>query len=41
MVERRADEPVFSGLLGFSQPTANNWDGEASGFSPNYGAEVA
>ncbi|MEU1630511.1 hypothetical protein ABZ746_35540 [Streptomyces sp. NPDC020096] len=32
---------VFSRLLGFSQSTADNWDIEASGFGPAYGAEIA
>lgn len=32
---------VFSRLLGFSQSTADNWDAEASGFGPAYGAEIA
>ncbi|WP_432144737.1 hypothetical protein [Streptomyces sp. bgisy084] len=32
---------VFTRLLGLSQSTADNWDAEASGFSPAYGAEIA
>ncbi|MFE1198510.1 hypothetical protein ACFW6E_38160 [Streptomyces olivaceoviridis] len=32
---------VFSRLLGFSQSSADNWDAEASGFSPAYGTEIA
>ncbi|MFD4337889.1 hypothetical protein ACFWPP_11955 [Streptomyces anulatus] len=32
---------VFSRLLGFSQSTADNWDTEASGFGPAYGADVS
>ncbi|MFF0516731.1 hypothetical protein [Streptomyces sp. NPDC004250] len=32
---------VFSRLLGFSQPTAGNWDAEARGFSSAYGAEIS
>ncbi|PCG87055.1 hypothetical protein CIB93_05835 [Streptomyces sp. WZ.A104] len=32
---------VFSRLLGFSQSTADNWDTEAGGFGPAYGAELS
>lgn len=32
---------VFSRLLGFSRSTTDNWDTDASGFSPAYGAEVS
>ncbi|MFI9588651.1 hypothetical protein ACIHCQ_44375 [Streptomyces sp. NPDC052236] len=32
---------VFSRLLGFSQSTADNWDVEASGFGPDYAAEIS
>ncbi|WP_225829216.1 hypothetical protein [Streptomyces naphthomycinicus] len=32
---------VFSQLLGFSQSTADNWDAQATGFSPSYGSELA
>ncbi|UKY54788.1 hypothetical protein [Streptomyces inhibens] len=31
---------AFGRLPGFSQSTAGNWDTEAGGFSPAYGAEI-
>ncbi|MBC3989699.1 hypothetical protein H8N00_12600 [Streptomyces sp. AC563] len=32
---------VFSRLLGFHQSTADNWDRERGGFSPEYAAEIS